>query len=955
MFRQILINPTDRKFQHILWRFDRTHELSDYQLDTVTYGTKPAPYLAIRTLHQLVKDEGNAYPLASSALIDDCYVDDIATGSDSVDNALFLKEQLIQLLEKGGFELSKWSSNHPQLLGDESSSQNPLSLSPDDQIIKILGLQWDPVKDAFTYNIDVPPSTPTKRSILSAIARIFDPLGYLSPVICFAKIILQTCWKEKVDWDQPLPSSIADVWFRFVEELPQLRDVVIPRLIDTTHADRIDVVGFCDSSQLAYSASIYLRLVFGTDDIKVHLVKAKTKLAPIKPLTIPRLELSAALLLSRMFKSLKDFLCVISPTNHYWFSDSTIVLGWLSTDPSVLKTFVAHRVVEINETTQTKNWHHVSTLDNPADCSSRGLSPSDFINHTLWKNGPHWLQSPLQEWPIVHVQQVELQSLPEVKGAACLSSQLASQPIIAWMETLSSYPRLCRIISYILRFLRARVGWPSGRIHTSEEIARSRVPGSIQEILEEVPPISAREYRQSTTTLIKIVQSHYFANLIDKSKGLNQNLHILRLNPFVDKTGVLRVGGRLNKAPLPEGVKHPILLPGKCHFTRLLIDHYHRMHLHIGPSALQALLSNSFWILSARLTVRQRIFRCADCFKLSQQPKAPFMGDLPRSRFAEGRAFLEVGVDFAGPLQIRASLRRKAQTSKAYLCLFICMASKALHLELVSDLSTPAFLAALDRFIARRGLPVRIHSDCGTNFVGACRELKELRDWYRQKDTGHSIIQHLAIQGVEWSFNPPSSPNFGGLWEANIKMTKRLMHHTFRGAPQTFEELSTLLCRIEAVLNSRPICPLSEDPESLEALTPGHFLVGAPLISRPEIDLLDLPVNRLSRWQLVQQRVQFFWKRWRQEYIHQLQLRNKWTQQRPNLEIGELVLLKEPKEAPSTWTLARVVNTRPGADGITRVAEIRTARGLLTRPVSKLVPLKPITTPESPSSTPLTS
>ena len=305
-------------------------------------------------------------------------------------------------------------------------------------------------------------------------------------------------------------------------------------------------------------------------------------------------------------------------------------------------------------------------------------------------------------------------------------------------------------------------------------------------------------------------------------------------------------------------------------------------------------------------------------------------------------------MDFAGPLLIRESLRRKAQTTKAYICLFICMTSKALHLELVSNLSTSAFLASLDRFIARRGLPIRIHSDCGTNFVGANRELMELREWYKREATTNSVTQHLALTGVDWTFNPPASPNFGGLWEANIKATKGIFKRMSDETPLTFEELSTMLCRIESVLNSRPICPISNDSESLEALTPGHFIIGAPLVARPEYDVLDLPQNRLSRWQLIQQRIQYFWKRWKNEYLHQLQLRTKWTHQLPNLAVGELVIIKEPKQPPSHWTLGRIISTSPGADGIVRVANVRTTSGTLTRPVSKLVSLKPITDPETP-------
>ena len=237
---------------------------------------------------------------------------------------------------------------------------------------------------------------------------------------------------------------------------------------------------------------------------------------------------------------------------------------------------MAHRVVEIIDTTNLQDWHHVSTHENPADCSSRGLLPSDFLSHQLWTQGPHWLMTPTSQWPIISVAEIPSEPLPEVKSTnTCLLSEIAAHPVLTWMERFSNFPKLCRIMSYVLRFLKARVGWQGSSLFCKSS-GQTGLRETMSEILKRVPPVSVKEYNDSTTVLIKIVQSSHFEHLFHPKRP-NRFLHIYRLNPILDTLGIIRVGGRLSKAPIPEETKHPILLPGKCHFTKMLIDHYHQM------------------------------------------------------------------------------------------------------------------------------------------------------------------------------------------------------------------------------------------------------------------------------------------------------------------------------------------------------------------------------------------
>jgi len=261
------------------------------------------------------------------------------------------------------------------------------------------------------------------------------------------------------------------------------------------------------------------------------------------------------------------------------------------------------------------------------------------------------------------------------------------------------------------------------------------------------------------------------------------------------------------------------------------------------------------------------------------------------------------------------------------------MAVKAVHLEIVTDLSTESFIAAMDRFTSRRGIPANIYTDCGTNYVGAAKQIKTLL----QTDNARQAVSSRVR--CEWHFNPPAAPHFGGLWEAAIKSTKTHLKKVVGAQVYTLEEMSTLVVRIEGVLNSRPLQPLSSDSNDLDALTPGHFLIGQPLLALPEENVINVAINRLRRWQLICQALQSFWRRWSHEYLQTLQGRKKWFKRTDNMAIGDLVAIHSPNHPPMSWQLGRIVEVHPGPDNVIRVVTIRTADGLLKRPVVKVTKL----------------
>ncbi|KAI5735873.1 hypothetical protein M8J77_023758 [Diaphorina citri] len=587
MYRQILLHPDDRKFQHIFWRNPNTNEVAEYELTTVTYGISPSAYQAQRVLQQLVHDEGESFPLASRAILNETYIDDIVSGAATQEEALQLQQELISLLKRGCFELRKWASNNAALLDNvpHDHREKPLALRDNEEpTFKILGLHWDPASDTFSYHVSDIDIVFTKRSILSHVARMFDPLGWLSPVIFWAKYLLQLLWLSQHSWDDPLSPALAESWSTFSSQLPQLQTLRIPRYVDTSAPHFVHIVGFCDASSKGYAAVIYLvSSNLNSPENKVYLLKGKSKVAPTKsPLSIPRLELCGALLLARLYDSLKTYFSTLQISSRTFYSDSNIVLAWIKTPPHTLKTYVANRIVEVNNLISDKcDWYHVPTDLNPADCASRGLLPVQFLEHSQWLHGPDFLRLSSEHWPQTQGNLVE--TLPELKENT--KSLLTVNPpsksyLLQCCEKYSKLTKLQRVFAYVLRF-----------INNVRNVREQRSLGTL----------SVSELDNSLMTITKLEQQYHFDKVISalQSNSKITNSAILKLTPFLDEHGRLRVGGRLRNAKnLSQDSIHPLLLAKHCHLSKLLCDHYHVSSLHAGPRTVQALLQQTFWIIS---------------------------------------------------------------------------------------------------------------------------------------------------------------------------------------------------------------------------------------------------------------------------------------------------------------------------------------------------------------------
>lgn len=928
MYRQILINKNHTPYQRILWRENRDEPLLTYELKTVTYGTASAPYLATRVLNQLAMNESSNFVEASKVALEDFYVDDLLTGSDNLESAVYLHKEIIALLSKAGFELHKWSSNSEELLKfipEENRELLGKNENSDNDSIKTLGLFWQPKKDIFCFNIE--PLTNdnkfTKRSILSNIAKLYDPLGLLSPSIVVAKLLMQNLWKCKISWDEIISLEDKKTWLNFRENLNLLKEIRLNRHVMLDTYERIELHGFADASEVAFGACLYVKTI-RNDDVSVMLLCSKSRVAPLKTITVAKLELCAALLLAQLTSKVITALKLDFHHVQLW-SDSEIVHAWIKTPPYKLKIFVANRVAEIQSLTEHYSWCHVASADNPADLISRGVMPQNLVNNNMWWNGPLFLRSHCCSYTTNYIDQSNV-PLVELKQEYVLNNLninfLTNKTDDFNILTMyDSYTKLLRIAALMYRF--------SFNCKPTNKHNRK------------LSSLTCEELSHANFNIIKVLQNLHFKSEIKKlsenSELLNTS-HIKNLAPFLDENNILRVGGRLKNTDYDFNVKHPILLPYNHHYTTLLFRHYHTQNLHAGPNLLVSLIRQNYWPIKAKHIAKKTVHTCVTCFRNKPILASQIMGNLPKDRVTPCIPFNVTGVDFCGPFLIKSHARKPAD-KKIYVSVFVCFATKAVHLEVVSDLTAAAFISALKRFIARRGKCAKLWSDNATNFHGADNSIKKQFREFLADESYEQINKFLITESIDWNFIPPKAPNFGGLWESSVKSFKTHFKKVTNNSNLNYEEFNTFVIQIEGILNSRPLYPESDDPNDPTVLTPGHFLRGAPLTALPEMSLNDCPSNRLTRWQRVTQLVQLFWKKYSTEYVHHLQTRKKWKLTKNNLKIGDICLIRDDNIIPLHWLLGRVVDVSTGSDSHIRVVKLQTQKGIISRSINNICPL----------------
>nr|CAH7755984.1 unnamed protein product [Callosobruchus chinensis] len=533
----------------------------------------------------------------------------------------------------------------------------------------------------------------------------------------------------------------------FTENLTTLCEIKLPRQVMLHNASRIELHGFCDASQRAYGACVYVKSITN-DTSSTQLLCSKSRVAPLKTVSLPRLELCGALLLTRLMSKVLESIKISVDSVSYW-TDSSIVLCWISAPPNTWKLFVSNRISKIQGSTDVSQWKHVASADNPADLVSRGISASQLPSCKIWWHGPVWLNKSEKEWlePLYQARnKIEIEHVPEKRH---LQVSLIAKYDFSILDRYSSLYRLQKIVAFCFRFT-----------YNASNSFGERKSGAI----------TVDEMNHALLALVKLAQHQDFSqeiNCLFEKKPLPKGSRLLNLDPFLDTNGYLRVGGRLSKSNLPFDTKHPLILGAKNKLTSLIIKNEHHRQLHAGCQSILSTLRQRFWPLGGRQTVRRAINKCLTCFRIKPNLLIRKMADLPAERVTQNRPFVVVGMDFAGPFSIKDGRLRNRAIIKAYLCIFICFSTKAVHLEAVTDLSTDSFLNALNRFVARRGLPNVLYSDNATNFVGAHRKLSKVYDFLAKTSKDPAVSEFLLSNSVQWKFIPPRSPwrSLGGCRE----------------------------------------------------------------------------------------------------------------------------------------------------------------------------------------------
>ena len=677
MYREVGLSSQDKDLHRFLWR---PTPIQEYRMTRVTFGVSASPYLAVRTLQQAAEDHGAGYPSAAHHIKRSFYVDDLLAGASTEAEAMELYSNLRTVLSRGGFNLCKWRSSSPSFLQSippdlqEKFPVKEMTESHSPSHPKALGLEWDSRLDLMAPALQPPADYRiTKRGVVSDVSKTFDILGWISPSVLVMKLLYQKLWQLKTGWDEQIPPDLVEQHAQWRQQLPVLATKRLPRCYFRTDSSPLtkELHGFADASLKAYGAVIYIRSTYQDHPPMLSLVLSKTRVAKLKLSTVPRQELCGALLLTELLTEVKTILDIPDDSVFAW-SDSSIVLSWLDGHPRDYKVFVTNRVSSILQATSPQTWRHVPTAENPADCASRGLMPEELLSHSLWWDGPDWL---LHE-PITIPWQPPRKPLiaPEQRIHSCNMVQFIPPPM---METrYSNYHKMISVTAWCWRFY-------------SKLRKRSEHSGK---------HLSAKEITQAEHLLARLSQTRSFPKereALLHNRPIPPSSRLLSLSPYLDQELLLRVGGRLSNSALTLSQRHPIIIDSKDSFMLLLCNYMHVCLGHCGPTLLLSAVGWRYHVVSARRLTRSICSQCKVCRKAAPKPQPQLLGQLPEARVSTSPAFSSTGLDFAGPFTIKKGHTRKPVYIKAYLCLFVCLSTKAIHLEVISDLTTPAFLGGL--------------------------------------------------------------------------------------------------------------------------------------------------------------------------------------------------------------------------------------------------------------------
>ncbi|XP_053686981.1 uncharacterized protein LOC128736523 [Sabethes cyaneus] len=932
MFHQVLIRPEDQQCQRFLWRNSCDEEPKVYITRVMTFGACSSPSTAQFIKNRNAERFKAEYPRAVEAVISKHYVDDLLASEETEEAAIELAKSVRFVHAQGGFEIRNWLSNSQRVLAalnHPTVKEKNMNLQANLATEKVLGMFWNTQIDCFTYKLsrmridkDLLNGSrrPTKREVLRTLMSIFDPLGLISQFLMHLKITLQDIWRTGVKWDEQIETKQFESWKIWVTILPELENLSIPRCYRQKTSiiafDTLQMHCFVDASEHGMAAVVYLRFE-ESGEVECTMIAAKTRVAPLKYMSIPRLELQAAIIGTRLAESVTAGLTVI-PSKRFFWSDSRNVLCWLRSDQRRYSPFVAARVSEILEVTEIHDWKWVPTKCNVADDGTRWKRQPDMNSNGRWYKGPEFLWKGVTEWPEMPFND---SATEEELRPSVLFHTLVMEPLIS-AHKYCSWKKLIRVTACVFRIV-------------------SNWKLRLQKQSINCSPFTSEELKRAEQYNLRLAQHDVYSDeiaILEKGRKSNQptkipkNSVLFKYSPILDDNGVLRMQGRAKECKfLDIDEKYPIILPVDHPVTRLLIISYRQKFHHRNFETAINEMRQRFAIARLRVAFKKARRNCQWCKNRDAVPRPPQMAVLPPGRLAAyTQPFSHVGVDYFGPIEVTVGRR----VEKRWGVLLTCLTTRAVHIEVACSLSTTSCIMALRNFVGRRGPPLAFYSDRGTNFVGADRKLRHALEAINQEE----IINEFTNPDTAWIFNPPASPHMGGSWERLIQAVKRNLIEILGTKRPNDEELRNVLIEIESMLNARPLTYVPIDEESAPALTPNHLLFGSSGGMKP-LSLCDDSAAMVRRgWQMSQVMANQFWQRWLREYLPVITRRSKWHEKVKPIQVGDIVVIVDPNLPRNCWPKGRVIDVMQ-RDGQVRRATVQTSKGLYERPAVKLAVL----------------
>ncbi|KAL3092962.1 hypothetical protein niasHS_004989 [Heterodera schachtii] len=934
-FLQLSVREEDRDATRFLWLEDpQKTEISSptyvrtvvFRFCRVSFGLTTSPFLLNATIREHLSFYDTALP---QTILENLYVDNILINVKENEDILKICLESIELFRQGGMKLQEFFCSKPIAIRSLPAEL----LAKNQKEIKVLGIPWMNEEDEICFRLKKFAGKHTKRNILAHIAKIYDPLGLVAPAVLPAKHFLQKLFETKNGWDVGLKEELIGEWNQIMEtwQTREGADVQIrfTRRIDNEDEEDKEMHCFADASGKGLGVAIYIRE--SNPKTIANLVFAKSLVKPSNisdvAATIPKMELQSITLGVKLLKYVLQHL-KLKPTQTTIWTDSLCSVERIK-EHKKCDRFVSNRLAKIRGQFEVK---HLVSADNPADVASRGTTPRELSRNLLWKHGPKWLSEEKARWPkpakVYHPDEEKLRGSAEDEETktAAVMAEVPFQPTID-INRYSSWKKAKTVGAYVLRW-----------IHL---VAKNKYNGNLLPILSKMGPKKHWNKDEGVLSVPELCASEHWLLWEAQQQFPTEEKTMENLRLFKEKE-IWRCQGRIGEATVKEETKFPIFLPPEAWTTKLIVLEAHWKMKHPSHATLLGYIREKYWIPKGRRFIRNTILSerhgCLNCRKERLKPYAyPQMPNLPRERVAMIRPFEKTGVDYFGPLTIKGGV-------KVYIALYTCLVIRAVHLEVADDCTATEFLRTFRRFSSRRGLPSLMWSDNGTNFIAGAECIKE--EWRRE------ILVETSHSGVSWKFNVPRAPWQGGAWERLVGITRSALRRTVGKSLMERQEFDTLVCEIEAVVNTRPLTFQSEE-EFTQPLRPVDFLLpykrvetSLPLSDEDprDPDYAYQPRKKGELHQLMRvaiKRIDRFWKQWKTEYLLSLRERERTNQAGGSLpREGDIVLVEEEEDPRSIWTMGKVEKLLKGRDGLVRTARVHTKGKTLVRAINLLYPLE---------------